>query len=95
MIAARISALTVVRSFHVHVDEDFQIDRGGAINVIAPKGLTSKHAGGQATSGYLANVERVSMAQMEEWMQKYPEAFAREYDPACGLMFNNWVIKEA
>ena len=28
---------------------------------------------------------------MEEWMTKYPEAFAREYDPACGLRFNAWV----
>ena len=68
-----------------------RLDRGGAINVIAPKGLTSKHAGGQATSGYLAEVERVSMAQMEEWRTKYPEAFARDYDPASGLRFNSWV----
>ncbi len=71
----------------------FTLDRGGAINVIAPDGLTSKHAAGQATSGYLAEVERVSMAQMEEWMTKYPEAFAREYDPASGLRFNSWVEK--
>jgi hypothetical protein len=71
----------------------FTLDRGGAINVIAPDGLTSKHAAGQATSGYLAEVERVSMAQMEEWREKYPEAFAREYDPASGLRFNSWVEK--
>ncbi len=71
----------------------FNLDRGGAINAIAPDGLTSKHAAGQATSGYLAEVERVSMAQMEEWMTKYPEAFAREYDPASGLRFNSWVEK--
>ena len=31
------------------------------------------------------------MAQMEEWRTKYPEAFAREYDPASGLQFNGWV----
>jgi trimethylamine-N-oxide reductase (cytochrome c) len=68
-----------------------RLDRGGAINVIAPEGLTSKHAAGQATSGYLAEVERVSMAQMEEWMRDHPEAFAREYDPASGLRFNAWV----
>jgi trimethylamine-N-oxide reductase (cytochrome c) len=73
------------------IDPDFTLDRGGAINVISPKGLTSKHAGGQATSGYLANVERVSMAQMEEWRTKYPEAFARDYDPASGLRFNSWI----
>ncbi len=68
-----------------------KLDRGGAINVIAPEGLTSKHAAGQATSGYLADVERVSMAQMEQWMRDYPEAFQREYDPASGLRFNAWV----
>ena len=73
------------------IDENFTLDRGGAINVVAPKGLTSKHAGGQATSGYLADVERVSMAQMEEWRTKYPEAFARDYDPASGLRFNSWI----
>jgi trimethylamine-N-oxide reductase (cytochrome c) len=75
------------------IDEDFTLDRGGAINVISPKGLTSKHAGGQATSGYLAEVERVSMAQMEEWRTKYPEAFARDYDPASGLRFNSWITE--
>jgi trimethylamine-N-oxide reductase (cytochrome c) len=69
----------------------FSLDRGGAINVIAPEGLTSKHAAGQATSGYLADVERVSMAQMEEWRTDYPEAFERRYDPASGLLFNAWV----
>jgi anaerobic selenocysteine-containing dehydrogenase len=73
------------------VKPDFTLDRGGAINCIAPEGLTSKHAAGQATSGYLAEVERVTMAQMEEWMRDYPEAFAREYDPASGLRFNGWV----
>ena len=31
------------------------------------------------------------MAQMEEWRTKYPEAFAREYDPASGLRFNAWI----
>ncbi len=68
-----------------------KLDRGGAINTIAPDGITSKNCVGQATSGYLVEVERVSMAQMEEWMQQYPEAFEREYDPASGLRFNGWV----
>jgi len=76
------------------IDNDFKIDRGGAINVVAPKGLTSKHAGGQATSGYLAEVERLSMAEMDEWKTKYPEAFARDYDPASGLNMNGWILKE-
>ncbi len=31
------------------------------------------------------------MGQMEQWKREYPEAFAREYDPASGLRFNGWV----
>ncbi len=70
-----------------------KLDRGGAINLISPIGISSKNAAGMATSGYLVEVEKVSMAQMEEWMEQYPEAFAREYDPASGLRFNAWVEK--
>jgi trimethylamine-N-oxide reductase (cytochrome c) len=44
-----------------------------------------------ASSGYLVEVEKVTMAQMEKWKEQYPEAFAREYDPASGLRFNAWV----
>ena len=68
-----------------------KIDRGGAINTIAPIGLVSKNCGGQATSGYLVQVEKLTMTQMEEWRQKYAEAFEREYDPPSGLRFNAWV----
>ncbi|MFC1901428.1 molybdopterin-dependent oxidoreductase [Chloroflexota bacterium] len=68
-----------------------ELDRGGAINTIAPTGLTSKHCAGQATTGFLVEAERVSLSQMEEWRQQYPEAFAKEYDPASGLRFNAWV----
>ena len=68
-----------------------EIDRGGAINLIAPDGVTSKNCVGQATSGFLVEVEKVTPAQMEEWKKQYPEAFAREYDPASGLRFNAWV----
>jgi hypothetical protein len=42
-------------------------------------------------AGYLVEVEKVSMVQMEEWRQQHPEAFEREYDPASGLRFNAWV----
>jgi molybdopterin guanine dinucleotide-containing S/N-oxide reductase-like protein len=68
-----------------------KLDRGGAINTIAPGGLVSKHCAGEATSGYLVEVEKVDMKQMEEWKKQYPEAFEREYDPASGLRFNGWV----
>ena len=68
-----------------------ELDRGGAINLISPNSVTSKHCPGMASSGYLAEVERVTMAQMEEWEKQYPDAFEREYDPASGLRFNAWV----
>ncbi|MFC1905479.1 molybdopterin-dependent oxidoreductase [Chloroflexota bacterium] len=71
-----------------------EVDRGGAINLISPDGITSKNCAGQATSGYLVEVEKVTMAQMEEWRKKYPEAFEREYEPESGLRFNAWVINE-
>jgi anaerobic selenocysteine-containing dehydrogenase len=68
-----------------------KLDRGGAINLISPTGTISKNCIGQATSGYLVEIDKVTMAQMEEWKKQYPEAFAREYDPDSGLRFNAWV----
>ena len=68
-----------------------RLDRGGAINLISPTGTISKRAAGMAVSGYLVEVEKVTMAQMEEWRQKYPDEFEKEYDPASGLRFNAWV----
>ncbi len=68
-----------------------ELDRGGAINLIAPENILSKNCPGQATSGYLVEVEKVTMAQMEDWKKQYPEAFQKEYDPASGLRFNAWV----
>jgi len=68
-----------------------KLDRGGVINTIAPEGITSKHCAGIATSGFLVEVEKVTMGQMEEWRKQYPEAFEKEYDPASGLRFNAWV----
>jgi molybdopterin guanine dinucleotide-containing S/N-oxide reductase-like protein len=73
------------------------VDRGGAINTIAPDGLTSKNCVGQATSGYLVDVQKVTERDWEEWRKKDPElfdaAFKREYDPGSGLRFNGWVIE--
>ena len=68
-----------------------ELDRGGAINLICPTGIISKRCVGMATSGYLVEVENVNMAQMEEWREKYPEAFEKGYHPAPGLRFNAWV----
>ena len=64
-----------------------ELDRGGAINLISPAGTISKNCAGQATSGYLVEVERVKMQQMEEWRQQYPEAFRKSMTrlPGCVL----------
>ena len=70
---------------------DEYIDRGGANNLVSPENGTSQNCWGMATSGYLVEVEKVTMQQMEEWRKKYPEAFEREYDPASGLRFNAWI----
>jgi len=43
-------------------------------------------------SSFLVEVEKVTMAQMGEWIDKYPEAFEGPYDPASGLDFKKWVL---
>jgi trimethylamine-N-oxide reductase (cytochrome c) len=68
-----------------------ELDRGGAINLIAPEGIVSKHCPGMATTAYLVDVAKVAAAQMEAWRQQYPEAFNRDYDPASGLRFDAWI----
>jgi len=72
-----------------------KIDRGGAINLISPRGTASKNCLGQATSGYLVDVQKVTARDYEQWRKLDPEAFddafTREYDPAAGLRFNAWV----
>ena len=88
-----------IRSGVVYVDHGARhdplvpgkVDRGGAINTIAPNGLTSKNCCGQATSGYLVDVQRVKNEEWEAWRRDYPDAFAREYDPGAGLRFNAWI----
>jgi trimethylamine-N-oxide reductase (cytochrome c) len=67
------------------------IDRGGAANLISPPRSISKHCIGFAVSGYLVQAEKLSRAEYDEWKQKYPEAFARDYDPATGVSYASWV----
>lgn len=71
-----------------------KVDRGGAINTISPDGVTSKNAVGQATSGYLVEVGRVTAHEWEEWRRENPAAFERNYDKDAGLRFDAWVVKE-
>jgi hypothetical protein len=41
-----------------------------------------------AVSSFLVEVARVNL---DELMNKYPEAFEREYDQAAGLCLNAWL----
>lgn len=71
-----------------------KVDRGGAINLISPIGVTSKNACGMASSGYLAEVGKVSPQEWDEWRRVAPEAFERLYDRGAGLRFDAWVVKD-
>ena len=68
-----------------------KLDRGGAINLITPHGLTSKHAGGQATTSFLVDVQRASMEELDTWRRENPVAWNREYDRAAGLKSSAWL----
>jgi trimethylamine-N-oxide reductase (cytochrome c) len=70
------------------------VDRGGAINTISGDGITSKRCVGQATTAYLVEVTRVSSEEMAQWRRDYPEAFNRDYDPASGLRFDGWILRD-
>ena len=74
-----------IRSSVVYIDHgarvDFikvgEIDRGGAINTIAPDKVISKNCPGVATSGYLVQVERLGLNEYDQWRRDYPEASAK------------------
>jgi trimethylamine-N-oxide reductase (cytochrome c) len=94
-ITQRIIKGAVLQDHGAHVDLICDgVDRGGSNNLISPPNTTSKNCAGMATSGFLVQVEKVTGEQMQEWRETYPEAFARAYDPACGLKFEAWVTDE-
>jgi trimethylamine-N-oxide reductase (cytochrome c) len=68
-----------------------KINRGGDNNVLSPAVGHSKNCWGLASTGFLVECEKLSGNEYEEWRKKYPEAFAREYDPAAGLKFSAWI----
>ncbi len=70
------------------------IDRGGAINLITPRSITSKTATGMVVSGFLVGVAPVSDDEMDAWKQQFPEAFERKMDYACGVCLDSWLISE-
>jgi trimethylamine-N-oxide reductase (cytochrome c) len=67
------------------------IDRGGSTNLISPPRPISKHCWGFAVTGYLVEATKLEQEEYDEWKQKYPEAFARDYDPSIGINYNSWV----
>jgi len=94
-ITERIIPGAVYQDHGAHVDLITDgIDRGGSNNLISPAGTTSTNCPGMATSGYLVGVEKLSGDEMQGWREQYPEAFARAYDPACGLKLEAWVDVE-
>ncbi len=66
-----------------------ELDRGGAINTITPGKLTSKNATGMATSGFLVEVERVNL---DELNRKYPEALRRHFHPTAGPGVESFIV---
>ena len=69
------------------------LDRGGAANLISPEKQVSKHCKGFAVSGYLIEVAKVTDEEYEGWKRDYPDAFARDYDPAIGINYSSWVVE--
>ena len=77
-----------------------ELHRGGNPNCINPDHNMSLRAYGGCYTGFLAQIEKVTMAQWDEWRTNYPEAFARgpeegkygtAYDPAYGPSCSGWI----
>jgi len=71
--------------------ESTWIDRAGSNNLITPLRVSSPNATGMVVQGFLIQIEKLDPAEMEGWRKQYPEAFARDYDPAYGPLFTGWV----
>ena len=74
------------------IDVD-NLDRGGAINLITPTAVISKTATGMVVSGFLVDIAKVEEEEMAAWKKRYPEAFSRKIDEACGVCLDGWLIK--
>jgi molybdopterin guanine dinucleotide-containing S/N-oxide reductase-like protein len=95
-ITERVIPGAIMQDHGARTDEiiSFGLDRGGNHNLIGPDRIHSQNCTGQATNNFLVEVEKVDPAEMDAWRRDYPEAFARDYDPATGLHFDAWIINE-
>ncbi len=98
LLGARISERVQPGSVMVHKGSRVDpiaphLDRGGAINLIAPQATVSEHCKGFVVTGYLTEVAKVTDEEYEGWKRDYPEAFARDYDPAIGINYKSWVVE--
>ena len=71
-----------------------EVDRGGAINCITPTNTTGKNSTGMATSGFLADVQKVTEEDWAEWKRRAPWAFERKIDEAIGVCTEGWMVQE-
>jgi len=71
------------------------IDRSGSNNLISPLvGVSKNCTGGMATSGFLVDVGKLSLDEMDQWKRDYPDAFARKYDYDGGLCLEAYLVDE-
>jgi len=71
-----------------------RIDRGGSTNLLCELwGVSQNATGGECTSGYLIEVEKLSLDEMEQWKKDYPDHFARKYDYDSGLCASAWIVE--
>jgi trimethylamine-N-oxide reductase (cytochrome c) len=71
------------------------IDRSGSNNLISPLvGVSQNCTGGMATSGYLVQLERLSLDEMDQWKKTYPDVFDKDYDYDGGLRFEAYLADD-
>jgi len=93
-VTERIRPGAVWQDHGVSIDEIARglIERAGSNNMICPTwGVSQNCLGGEATSGYLVQIEKLSLDEMEQWRKDYPDSFARKYDYASGNCFDAWI----
>jgi trimethylamine-N-oxide reductase (cytochrome c) len=65
------------------------LDRGGANNLICTPETTSPNCVGEVTNSFLVGVAKVDPFELA---QQYPEEFARNYDPATGVIPEAYLV---